>query len=280
MHPELPRQVAGGSQRLADTTEGIRHHVVDIGLEAVKFGGQQPHHLPMHFVLGAAEQFLDPPQHILADVVDDVAESVATDRLGWDDIFPIDTGDGFETTQDRVDGVVDHVADVHPVAVTRHSIVGGEAQHLLVPSTLVLIEEDEIVAAGERLLPGGQRRLRIPTELGVGPLHQVERVVVEAEEHVQTMLFDALVLLDVATARGLATQSPSRRVHGDLVTGTQLFCGGEFERRGDGSGATTEDSNTRGRSCHRCPNLPRVAALGDTSAAAASASARHVTVTV
>ena len=55
------------------------------------------------------------------------ANGVATDRLGWDDIFTIDTRDGFETMENRVDRVVNHIADVHPVAVAGHSIVGGES---------------------------------------------------------------------------------------------------------------------------------------------------------
>ena len=150
--------------------------------------------------------------------MDEVAECVARGELRRRDVFAVDARDVFETAEHRVDRVVDGRADVHAVAVAGYTMVGREMQHLLVPTAFVLIEEDEVVATGERFLPRRQRCARIATELLVRALHEVEGVVVEPEEHVKAVLLDALMVRGVSTARAFASQSPSWRVHGDLVS--------------------------------------------------------------
>ena len=154
----------------------------------------------------------------------------------------------------RVDGPANRLADVHPIAITRHPIVGGKWKHLLVPATAVLIEEDEIVARHERLLPRRQRRVGIAIQFRVRPLHDVERVVVEAEQHVQTMLLDALVVIGVSTTRALAAQSPTRLVHRDVMACPELRSRCQFERGSDGACATTQHRNASNSCFH--PEAP------------------------
>jgi hypothetical protein len=67
----------------------------------------------------------------------------------------------------------------------------------------------------EGLLPGRQRRIGRPSELGVDVPHQLEGVLVPAHPDVQAVLLDPAVL--AAPAGALAAQPPAELVEGHAL---------------------------------------------------------------
>src|SRR5205085_8403376 len=116
----------------------------------------------------------------------------------------------------------------------------------------VLVEHD-LVAGLEGLVPGGEGLRRLPAELGIATLHQVEAVVVEAEPDVEPVLLDAVPSSFVAAARALSAQAPPELVNGHLEALAPLRGGGELVCRGQGACAATEDGDLRPAVTHGCP---------------------------
>ena len=218
--------------------------MIDPAFETMQFGGEQAHDLAMNLVLGCVDEPAKPTRDLFGHEMHGLADdALAVVVGGRHDLLAIDAGDLLDHVENGVDGPADRLADVDAITIARPEIVARKIDDLLVPATAVLIQEDEIVRTHERLLPRGQRRRRITTELVVGALHDVEGVVVEAEQHVQTVLFDSLVVISVSTTRGLATQPPSRLVHGHVMPLSEFFSCSQLERGRDGTSATAQYCN-------------------------------------
>ena len=99
-----------------------------------------------------------------------------------------------------------------------------------------------------------QWSIRVAAQFDVRALHEIERVVVEAEQNVKTVLLDPLMLFGVATARTLAAEPPARLVHSHLMAGAKFGCGGQFERCGYGACATAQHCNASNSCFH--PEAP------------------------
>ncbi len=119
----------------------------------------------------------------------------------------------------------------------------GEGEGL--PAVALAVVEDDLVAALEGVVEGGEGGAGRAGELGIGVAHEAEGVVVEAEPDVEAVLLDAVGDFRVATAGALAAVAPAELVDGDVVALAQLLRGGQLEGRGHPSDATAEDCDLR-----------------------------------
>ena len=227
--------------------------MVDTTFEAMQLIREKTHDFTMHFVLGGVAEPVEPPRDEVGSRVDHVVDEALTVLTGGrHELLAAYATDRLDQAEQSIQRPTDRLTDVD--AVARLVAVGWKREDLLVPATAVLVEEHEVVALGERLLPSRQGCRWIATQLLVGPLHEVECVVIEPEQHVQPVLLDPLMMIGVATTCTLAAQAPSRLIHRDLMTGPQLLRGCQFERCGNGSGTATEHCHTSNSCFH--PEAP------------------------
>ena len=86
---------------------------------------------------------------------------------------------------------------------------------------------------------------RRPGQLGIGVLHHLEGVVVEAHPDMEAVLFDpvAVARLPVPTARALPTQTPTHLIHRDLVATPPVAPAGQGKGGCQRAEATAEDGD-------------------------------------
>ena len=253
--PQLPEQVTRSAQGVADIAERAGQEVIDVAFETVELSRQQSHDLAVDLVFRRIAEYVNPSRDLPADEVDDIADEAVVPAAGGRRYFlTMDSGDGLDHREDRVDRPANRLRDVHTIAVAGHTIVAGKWKDVLAPTATVLIEEHEIVTRREGLLPCGQGRIGIAFQFGVRTLHDVERIVVEAEQHMQSVFLDALVLCGVAAARTLATQTPAGLIHGDVMTCSKFRCRRQFERGRDGARTAAQYRNASNSCFH--PEAP------------------------
>src|SRR5262245_47184135 len=104
-------------------------------------------------------------------------------------------------------------------ALARHGVVDREQDWPVTRRARDVLLEGPDAAARERLLDAaeGPIRGRAPLQGREQTVHHAERVLVEPEPDMESVLLDALAALVVASAGTLAAQAPSHLVDGDVV---------------------------------------------------------------
>ncbi len=157
---------------------------------------------------------------------------------------------GDEFAQDR-ERAQEHLEGAgHPRRAARQIVVVGQVDQPGPPgdrpvADLHPVGEEQVVERLERLLDGGERRVRLAQperrHLLVAVAHQPEGVLVEAAPDMQPMLEDAVALALLAAARALAAEPPAHLVDGHLMRLAQLWIAHDRIGGGDCSHPAADD---------------------------------------
>src|SRR5829696_1971493 len=96
----------------------------------------------------------------------------------------------------------------------RCRIIGRKGERPVLPLPVDVLVDDPQAVLLERRVPGGQWRACGPPELLVDLANQLERVLIEADPDVESVLLNPIKLSTATCA--LAAESPTELVYGDL----------------------------------------------------------------